>query len=728
MGYDLAKRLSLLKRQVDENQKGRVGFGRAFFCSFALLFALALIISSLGGSARELSEEEAKDPVKVWTTELGREFNERVEWMDAHPFIVLPLSADLYVGFGKAVAETLMVKSRPKPKGAEAAIIDVRGWIDWFKMKVVSTLLRIGFVFFVCLPWWLISVAAGYFAFRGSFRPKRTEDILGVCDRGHGPFYSGIYGPFRPNNSFSGTDLSAPNLACPAMADPNVTLKHQLVTSLKEFDAFNQTNFELVRVILSYKDFPGLVDSEQSWEEDDNSDDTTDELERMPVSQTGFVTGDRGTLEQSALEGLPAVLEAHRALVHYVKELERHNIAPAALNANFSGHAANLAKITETLSPLAKLLVYALTPNRALAIGHLPAHMIATAYLAIEAGKCLVFKRSGKAFMRISHFPHLQARAIVHSLVPFHKEHNGDQRLIIRQAIICCRRHGDFGTAFLPIRMPVESRAMRDWLEIMYSDRTMRDGIGYLVELDAHIEEISVNWRNGFGRRVRAEAETPTDKSLAKNPGQRFWKGISHKSVVLVPLTELVPIALRGMDNGRLTRILELIKLTRKYQTSLSISARLPGFKRQAVEANKQGADSFSLSGSESYDRDLLERWTIVRRMLTRYNWLSTRVGDDAVPSEGFVQGIVYNSRPGFERIEVLGLDALVPLRQRRFEELFGKSWERVFYDDSPHHGSVQVFVERAEYAETLKDAITRAELGTLQPTVPHKSPSSAFG
>ena len=727
MGYNLGKRISLLKQQTDESLEGRIALPRAFFLSLIGFAVFSWMLTSILPSRQPItagSDDSEAAIDAAWVEQTESQFKESRDWLRSSYFVITPGAADIYESFAFGIVAALRPSTeRPKDMKSLDIGFDIFAWIHAARRRLASALLRIGFLVIAFAPWWIVCAIGGYFGLRNKFQGKRTDDILGVCDRGNGPFYSGIYGPLRPNNSFSGTDYSAPNLACPAMVPEAQASAHRLGAVLKQYRATSGTNIDLLRVILAYKNFPGRVESEQSWEDDTSANDTTDHLDIVHVSNTGISSNADGTLEESAIEGLASVLQAHDMLCRYVELMKSNNVQPASLNGNYHGYITNLRKFGDALSPLAKLLAFSLTPNRAWALSNLPPAMVASAYLAIEAGKCLVYKPAGKSFVRISHFPHLQARAVLQSLPVYHKEYNGDQRLIMRQAIICSRRHGDFGMAFLPIRMPVESRALRDWLEIMYAESEKREGIAQLVELDSQVEEISVNFRSGFGRRVRQELDSPVAIPENAAPAARFWRGIAHKSVVLVPLTELIPIALRGMDEGRLERILQLIALTRKYQTSLSISARLPGFKRQAVEAQKLSSDSKNYSGKESYSKELLQKWAIVRRMLTRYNWLSTRVGDDAVPADGFVQGVIYQKQPGTDTLDMFGLDALVPLRQRRFEELFGKTWEPHYYSDSPHQSNVHIFVDTAEFWDAVKDGRSRpgvvAQVSTESATPP---------
>jgi hypothetical protein len=89
--------------------------------------------------------------------------------------------------------------------------------------------------------------------------------------------------------------------------------------------------------------------------------------------------------------------------------------------------------------------------------------------------------------------------------------------------------------------------------------------------------------------------------------------------------------------------------------------------------------------------------------MLTRYNWLSTRVGDDAVPLAGLVKGVLL-PKPESNRKTAEGVAALVPLRHRRFSELLGKQWEPLFFRGAPQPEEVEIFVDNNKFNERLKE------------------------
>lgn len=689
MAYNYSDRISSLKEQTDDQKQGRLRLRSVLWRTFLALFVLAIILSQFYSSSisQRLAERGIKDV--TWEDRINQQFDDRLEFLRS-AWLLSPGGASIYEGIGKSVVSALRPNRDRKYEAAD--ILDFGSLFTLASRFFTSLILRTSFIFIAFWPLWILGFVAGYYSLRKRFAGKRTDDILGVCDRGLGPYYSGIHGPLRSNGSFSATDHSCPNLACPKMVKPQAALTHPLTEILKKHGALNQTNLDLARVILQYPDFPSIVEGEQASEEEADQEEGADKVSSLPFST---VSNAGGTILSSSLEGLASVLSAHEVLNQYVAQANQSKLSNAQLNASYASHIQMLQQLTERLSPTGKSLVRALTPNRAWALGHIPSSIVASAYLATEAGKCLVYQRQGNSFSRISRYPHLQARAVIQSLVSYGREYNGDTRLVIRQAIICSRRHGDFGRAFLPDRMPVESRALRDWLEILYTEQKKREAVSSLVELDAHLEELSVNWRTVYSRRLRQGLDVhqaPPRSENAESYPPHFWKGLVHKSVVLVPLGEVVSMALRGVDDSRVKRIAELLNVTRKFQTSISISARLPGFKRQAVEAQH------TVTGDS-----LMDKWVIVRRMLTRYNWLSTRVGDDAVPADGYVHSVVLHQSLETQASEIVGLTMLVPIRQRRYEEMFGKQWEGIHFVDSPHPANIRIFIDKDEYQAALK-------------------------
>ena len=708
MGYSYSKRLTLLRQQTDESLQGRLGLFRTCFLAVLALNLISYIVPVIIGPDvvhERKSATSQEDDDLGWREALKQGFEHRRDWLRSSPLSIAPGASHMYESWAQGVVSALGIKAAKKTDTGEedSLLSSLFSWKEQLNRRFANALLRSGFILIAFWPFWVIGFVAGYFGFSKSFRVKKTTDFLGVCDRGRTPFYSGIYGPLRSNNNLSGIDYSAPGLACPKLVPEAEANGHSLAGILQKFGSKNATNIDLIRVILQYKDFPCIVETEMSSAQEL---DTPEGIDRPIISSiVPFVTNAGGTIEQSAVQGLPAILEAHATLTEYVKLLEKQNINPVDLNGNYGRHLELLRSIARPSSPLVSILLFSLTPNRACALGRLPAHLIATAYLSTEAGKCLVFRRHDKGFNKISHYPHYQARAILQSLVSYHKEHKGEARMIIRQAIISSRRHGDFGRAFLPERMSVESRAIRDWLEILYAEPAKWESTAQLVELDAHVEEVSINWKVNYARRVRTWQDQERLLSVQNGgalagPPYPFWKGMVYKSVILIPLSDLVSMALRGIDEARINRMSDLIKLTRRMQFNLSVMARLPGFKRLALETQQgSGENNPYFTGGR---QELLKRWTVVRRMLTHYNWLSTRVGDYSVPYDGLIHTMVRFPDETNPQNKLFPFEAMVPYRQRRCDELFGKQWEQTYFFDSPHPTLIDVFVDRGKYLEAL--------------------------
>lgn len=687
MAIDYQQRLSLLQSQTDDEKKGRLKKKRTLFLALIAFAFLSYVASYILPSAlTSRSDEEIS-----WNDKVTSVYQERYRWLKESPLSILPAASYIYKAYSTVVLDALL--SSASDSNSERVLdvaFSVGDIVSSFSRGLILTLLRLGFILLAFAPVWAAAFGTGYYLSRSRFSGVKTKDILGVCDRGRSPFYSGIYGPLRYNNSISGTDVGCPGLACPAMVTELKASTHELTSILKRNGAFNKTNEDLVRIVLQYGDFPAVVESEQS-SESNIVDDGMEKVEERR-SKTAFVTNELGTLEESTVNGLKAVLSAQRALQEFFKVAKVKKVELATLNSNFALYKSMMAEFVAKLDTRSAIFLNSLTPNRAYAIGAIPSTVLASAYLATEAGKCLVFKRTGDGFTVISLLPHLQARAVLHSIPSLYEDYNGDSRLIMRQAIISSRRHGDFGRAFLPEKMPIESRAIRDLLEICYAEPHNKELAAYLVELDAHLEEISVNWRGGYQRFIRSTVPSPSDTLNRR----LLNRGIPYKSVVLVPVEDLIDIALFGVDNHRIDRVVELLSLTKKYQSGISISARLPGFKRQALEAEKSVDE---LASMDEGSRDRYKRWVVVRRMLTKYNWLATRVGDDAVPDEGYVHGLVdLPSQDPTEPANVEIFEALAPIRQRRLVEMFGAKWEHNLYRPSPHPETVTLLVDSEKF------------------------------
>ena len=702
MGFDFSKRISGLREQTGDEKKGRISYPLAFVGSFVIFLCLFSFI-------RLISPAEVPESLKgrtevaeatLWREQTIIDIQDRYSWLENSIFG--RSAADKYLKFSQGVVGDF--RDVFNPRKGERDFGD--SWLDDATRTFVGSYLRIGFIFAPFFPFWIIAVILGYFCSGYFYKPARTNDVLGIATPGKGPFYSGVWGVFKPNKSLSGTDYAVPSLACPELAPKKDAQAHKLKSILKKYNAANETNLGLIQVILKYSDYPSLVPEERSSDEvSDHGTGAGEEAANAAPVTTGLVSTDCKNIEQASLEGLLAVLEAYSIFVRYRQEVQKAGDAVKKEDF-YKKHMATVEHVSKSVSPLAVNLLYALTPERALAISDIPIAAIATACLAVEAGKSLTFERvSGGNFSQISQFPQLQARAVMQSMPSYVHEYDGDVRLQIRQSVICARRHGDFGRMFLPINMTPASKALRDWLEVLYAEESIRDVSSKLVELDGHFDSFHAYWRQNL-------IETYEAEKSERDPSLKPWLGITYKSVVLTPLRGVIKRALKEISPARQKRVSQLMEETRERQKQLSVSAGLPGFKRLASDEAHGGAFRTGITKKlfdSKEDKSLAIQWTIVRRMLTAYNWLSTRIGDDAVPSDGLLQAVLTTHDESGKK-EAVGLDAVVPLRLRRFRVLFGQEWEHQNFSNGPSERDVSVIVNPTEYQSTLEKHQNKAK------------------
>jgi len=662
---DFKRRLDNIQEKSKETVGQAPGSKRYIFLSFLILLAASYVFRSsldLPQTEDSLNTQtdstvlESLSPIEtenLWS-------KKRSNWLAYSGFGLV------FSGIYRALGDALLWN---EPKETETELEDesfdfsFSGTITWFTNWLSTSFMKCLFAALLTCPMWLLAAWLARRKVSRETKVGKSSSILGYCGKPGGPFYSGIYGPLKPNRSVSGTDYSCPGLACPALSSEEDAENHQLISLLKKFKALNQTNLDLVRVILAHKNYPAEVLEERSAEEED-------------AEEIGaFVSSAEFNLEQSSIEGLQAVLIAHSKIKSVQNQLSDEDSPKKPIS--FEKYSSSISQLISDDSSLIKSLANCLSPTKAKALASTPPTVVATAYLATEAGKALVYEPMEDLFSRISVFPHLQARAVLQSLQSYHSNYKGDGRMIIRQSILCSRRHGDFGRAFLPVSMPIQARGLRDWLEILYTPKSDRDGRAELVALDSHLEALHNNLRDRL--------------SKSESSSENLLEGVPYKSVVLVPLEKLIDFNFENIEKALLSRIVELLDHTRELQENLSISARLPGFKRQAIEAAKcksQVGEILEELKARKGGEKLIEKWTILRRTLTRYNWLSTRVGDEGVPEDGLIQA----------KIAGEPYNALVPLRQRRFDEVLGNNWESEYFPNSINPRDVRVFNTLAEF------------------------------
>lgn len=711
VGYDIQQRIENLKDNYISSSRERVKLFYLFFkynLLIILAFFLLSFITETKDTYKSYSSTSEQIPGVSHSEETSRRIIYRSSWLDNWP---IGISGDYYSRFSQSLYESITgnkLLTDPLLLSKEKQSIKFNE-IGFLIKTFSTTVIRLLFLIFAFGPAWILSLIAGYYLCPLSYRNNKLTNFLGILDKKTTPFYSGIYAKLKINEKTNEVDLSVPSLACPKLFSKTKTINHDIIKILKKYLSYNETNLELSRIILEYKDFPSLVEGENIVEDHKEEGDNKKE-----VWKEVFIDNLEGTIEEASLKNLESTLSAFFIINSTFEKIRSLNLQPSYENYN-----KYLLLNLENASEETKIFALSLTIKRAKALALLKPEIIATCVLAIEAGKVLFFKREkSNLFSKLSKYPHLQSRAILQSVESYHEEYDGKIRATIRQAIISSRRHGDFGRAFLPYNMSTQSHALRDWLEIIYSSKESKSLTAQVVELDAHLHEIHHSWQCSIKKSLLNLKENPENKNSATKH-QIENKGLVYKSVVLLPLERTANLALKGLGSYRFSRILNLMEDTRVFQTTISVSARLPGLRRQALETwqdrlSQDGIASYLELQSPKNWEEILKMWVIIRRMLTKYNWLSTRVGDDAVPQDGLVQGVVIDRLSTKER-PIIKLEALVPLRQRRFTEIFGSNWENSLYYDNPHPNDIRISVSPATYKKNLSEASLEAKKRNLE-------------
>ena len=692
MTYDLNKRLSELQDRLHRSQYHTISSWKTFFLATIFFTSAIWLLRSPHLQQPHVSQQ-------FWLQSVHQQVDSRISFFSVYPFS--SSFKETYYELAKwSVAnfnlpghysERYIIKKDFDPFNINVDFSNFppSPWNNFF----TELILRVAFVLMALVPLWILAAIFGLASIKFLKYNETFDPVFSACDKKQSPFYSGIFGGLKISGKANGIETTGTGLACPGMVKPVDAVTHPITVTLKQFDAFCATTFDLTRVILEYKDFPCHVDEERhiDSEQGDGSEPAED-----ASSGLGIIENGAGTIESNAQEILPLLLLAHKTLKVYFKHYEKNLSKETAPDVQSDAHhdsrydgdmflqfKEQLKDISQGQPELSLTIMNLLTLDRARAFAQLSPKEVAAAYLAIEAGKCLVYERSDRVYLKISQFPHLQARAVLHSIQSYSSEFDTESRLTIRQAIICSRRHRDFARAFLPEKMSDKSKALRDILEVLYADKEQIKDLSLVTELDAHLDEILHNWQNNFFESVKNDSEN-AKKDEALNPDI----GILHRSLVLVRQEKVLELALRGYGKPRLERIHRLMKHAKKFGDAHSVSARLPGFKQQIESEN-----------DTSGEKDKSYNWDLVKKMLTRYNWLSSRVDDDIVPKNGSLYSIVADKK----NKHVFEFETLVPLRQRRMKELFGSNWEKKYYQTNVRSNEIFIFANKSDYEEKLR-------------------------
>ncbi len=535
-----------------------------------------------------------------------------------------------------------------------------------FKIKVLELFFSGSLEFCsYLLVFWALIFTIGYYNWDLFFKKKNCFDLLGLCKRPKVLFYSGFYAKLKANNSLSATETACPGLACPQMTNAQIALNDRLSKILKSFSALNQINIDLVRVILAYQDYPSSIKKTQNI------------TENLIIEETN--------IKEKTTLCIESLLNAHKNLnalfasqKNDLDNFKKDNLYQNSLN-----------KLCSKVDPYAANLLKALSFNKAFELAQLPATAVATAYLACEAGKSLLFKKDDRIFHQISQFPQLQARAVLQSLESYFESYSGDSRLIIRQAILCAQRENT-GILLLPENMPLSSQALRDLLEILYADLEDQQEISAAIELENLLLELYQNWLFSY------------ESLLQKKENKNFRLGINYKSFILYPLKEMINLAFSNIDQNKFDRIKNLLKLENFSDSTRVSELKLPS----------------------DLSAEIQQKWLILRKALQKNNCLSGRIGENIVPVNSLIYSLVFLANEDGKEINIYGLENLVPLRKHKIEDSIAASILAEGLGKAVADQNIRIYLDKNKYKQALEleqDLLKNKQSPTVLSTIKYR-------
>jgi hypothetical protein len=530
--------------------------------------------------------------------------------------------------------------------------------------------LRVAFLLVSSWRLWLVVIGGVMMWSFFRLRLHTGADLLGVTGNGR-LFYSGARVDLSKVADSGAPDLLIPGLACPVAESPAVVKTADLGRCLASFGAFNDTTAALAGIILKKASDPAYVADPEEEE-----------------SFRRFFTG--ATLAEQACRVLGAALELHafyRANAWEDAVGVTADPTDLALPDGESLDGAGYAQI------LRSALHRVLTPAMRADLAKLSPHDIAVIVLGLESGKVMVHQKEGGRWIRRSRFPQLCARAFVHSIPAFGREFSFEARQHIRRAFVYGSRKSDFAPVRFPLDFSPESRAARQWAEILMAVPHQLTAVADEVELLALVSEGYHRWSHHF---------FGEDGGF---DGERFAGAYAtHGNMFLMPLKTVLGLLRLSVDESARKRIEELMTSVSNKQRLQVMSrdvggdesgdgATLPAYERAVAPLSHQ--EMKMLMELHRIDLEEAREWSSLRLVLNSFGWLARRVGDSTVPESSVVLAVLHLGvgAPGANALGLLGERGLVPIRASHVESMWGRSWRHRL-----------PLVERVRMAEDLED------------------------
>ena len=504
-------------------------------------------------------------------------------------------------------------------------------------------------VFIVIASWrlWLFAIIAAFIWSRFSLKEYTGKDLLGQTGNGR-LFYSGINVGLKQRHSDGTPSKSVIGLACPRQVSEKEVKASNFYRVLNRWKAVNDTTMALAGVILAQGSSPAFV------------------VKKEDTKKLKNLYQDEGLIQHASL-----ILD--QALMLSKKYSDGQDIDkdfpgdPKPDNSSYtpSDYAQNLGYMMHRV----------LTPNLRKSISNLKPSIIAACILGYEAGKSLAFAYEGGEWVKKSNFPQLSARAVIQSLPSYGEDFDLYERQTIRRALIYGARRSSFGPVRFPEDLSLESRALRQWIELCMASPVD------LAEVTDEVELFGLVCQ-GYGRWLEEFY-----KDISLDTGQEIFA--TKTNLLFVPVGRIIRQAAKALNMRTIARLDSLVqKLStkqREYEKKLANTSEeegleaIPVYDRITAPLSKE--EIANLAKMHDASAKDLRLWSAVRIILNSYGWLSRRVGDYSVPEHSVIFAVLRtgSDAPGANEHGLIGKGAMVPLRGYKLEYKFGRAWQSRF-------------------------------------------------
>lgn len=515
-------------------------------------------------------------------------------------------------------------------------------------VSTYSGLLRLGFLVIASFRLWIVSIIiAAAWGARG-YRVHQGADVLGQTGNGR-VFYSGVRAGLDKLTDDGIPDTQIIGLACLESASDVEVQNSTLWAILTEFDAANATNKALAGIILKHSDwqpYVPLAEEEQLYEE--------------------FFAG--STLAENAACLVRATLTLHALYAAgAIGKPPSEAAAPTTLQKLTSDEYATLLK---------RSLHQVLTNDLRQAIGQLSPATIATTVLSYEAAKALAFSFEGGRWIKRSSFPHLSARAVLHSVPAYADDYDYASRQLIRRGLIYASRQSPFAPVRLPVDLSLDAFGLRQWVELFAACPHQLESVADEVELVGVVRHAHEKWTRNF-----------LDSAVALTPEIARSSYAAPSNLLFVPMTKVLGILRQSIDPPQLRRLEQLVQIVSTRQKLESLAAQsnendtldVSHVEKFSVPLTHDERDS--IGAIHNLSPDDLRDWSAMRVILNSYGWLARRVGDYSVPDSSIIFAILKcePDSPDANDLGLVGKSGMVPFRGTRLQERWGRSWASRF-------------------------------------------------